>query len=210
MARNLSIRNLYDKKFNEFPFDSLWLKAFGNPETTGVWIIWGIEKNGKTWFALMLADYLSKFKKVLYISAEEGINKDFVAACKRAKISDKNTALKFNEYLSIDELREKLKSRKCADVIFIDNATVYADEMKAADFNVLLREFPNKLFIFLAHEEKREPYTALAKRCKKFAKIIVHVVGLEAQISGRVPGGTISIDENKAALYWGTKTELTH
>jgi hypothetical protein len=152
----------------------------------------------------MLADYLSKRKKVLYISAEEGTNMDFVDACKRAKLSDKNANLKFNEYMCIDELKEKLKSRKSADVIFIDNTTVYADEMKASDFNVLIREFPNKLFIFLAHEEKKEPYTALAKRCKKFAKVIVHVVGLAAHVSGRVPGGTISIDENKAALYWGT------
>lgn len=207
MARNLSIRNLYDKKFSEFSFNGLWQKAFGNPEKNGIWIIWGNEKNGKTWFALLLADYLSEQTKVLYISAEEGANKDFVAACKRAKLSDKNANLKFNEYMSIDELKEKLKSRKAADVIFIDNATVYADEMKAADLNTLIREFPNKLFIFLAHEEKREPYTALAKRCKKFAKVIVHVAGLAAHISGRVPGGTISIDDNKAALYWGTKTE---
>ena len=207
MARNLSIKNLFDKKFSVFAFTGHWLKAFGTPEKNGIWIVWGVEKNGKTWFALLLSDYLSKFKKVLYISAEEGTNKDFVDAIKRAKISDKNKNLKFSDYISIDDLREKMKSRKSPDVIVLDNCTVYATEMKAKDFQALRRDFPNKLFIFLAHEEKKAPYTALAGLCKKYANVIVHVVGLAAHISGRVPGGVISIDENKAALYWGAKTE---
>ena len=210
MARNLSIKNLYDKKFSEFPFDGHWKKAFGNPETNGVWIIWGMEKNGKTWFALLLADYLSKFNKVLYVSAEEGTGKDFVAAMKRAKLCDKNAKLKFNQYLSIEDLKAKLKSRKSAEVVFLDNCSVYADEMKPTDLNQLVREFPTKLFVFLAHEEKKEPYTALAKRAKKFAKTIVHVAGLAAHISGRVPGGIINIDETKAAIYWGTNEDLNN
>lgn len=181
--------------------------AFGQPEKSGVWIIWGMEKNGKTWFALMLADYLSQFEKVMYVSAEEGAGKDFVAACKRAKISDKNSNLKINEYISMEDLKQKIKSRKSANVIVLDNCTVYADELRTADFHQLIRQFPNKLFIFLAHEEKKEPYTALAKLCKKFAKVICHVKGLTAQVSGRVPGGIITIDENKSALYWGSPNQ---
>lgn len=207
MARNLSVRNIYDKKFSEFQFTGHWQNAFGNPETNGIWLIWGIEKNGKTWFALLLANYLSLFKKVLYISAEEGVNKDFVAACKRAKLSDKNTQLKFNEYMSMEDLKVKLKSRKSADIVFIDNCTCYTDEFKPSEVQKLIREFPGKLFIFLAHEEKKEPYTAIAKQCKKIAKAIMHVKGLAAHVSGRVPGGVISVDETKAQLYWGVKTD---
>jgi len=59
--------------------------------------------------------------------------------------------------------------------------------------------------IFLAHEEKREPYTATAKLCKKLAKIIVHIEGLTAFISGRCPGGTITINEQTAMLYHGSQ-----
>lgn len=204
MARSLSISNIYEKRFKTFAFDGLFKTAFGTPEACGVWIIWGQEKNGKTWFALMLADYLSQFDKVLYISAEEGTGMDFAGAMKRAKLTNDNRNLKFKEYISIQELRDKLDSRKSERIIFIDNCTVYADELRAAEFHKLRKDFPDKLFVFLAHEEKREPYTALAKLCKKFAKIIMHVKGLTAFISGRCPGGIISIDETKSTLYWGS------
>jgi hypothetical protein len=213
MSRSLSIRNLYDKKFQQLAFDGLYLQAIGNPESNGIWIIWGKEKNGKTWWALKLADYLSKQTKVLYISAEEGTGMDFVDACKRAGLHTGNKNLKFEEYLSINELTEKLKSRKSAKVIFLDNCTVYADELRAAMLRQLTKNYPDKLFILVAHEEKREPYTALAKLARKLAKIIMHVQGLATHVSGRCPGGIISIDEQKATLYWGTeiitKTETT-
>jgi hypothetical protein len=204
MARTLSVRNIYDKKFKQFQFDGLYQKAMGCPETNGIWIIWGMEKNGKTWWALKLSDYLSKQTKVLYISAEEGTGLDFVAACKRAGIDVANKALKFSEYLPMDDLKVKLAAKKCPRVIIIDNTTVYSNEIKPADLMKLTRDYPDKLFIFLAHEEKGEPYKALAKEAKKLAKIIMYVQGLATQISGRCPGGIISIDEQKAALYWGS------
>jgi len=205
MSRSLSIKNLYAKKFQQFEFDGLYKTAMGNPESNGIWIIWGREKNGKTWWALKLANYLSKQTKVLYISAEEGTGLDFVAACKRAGLSSNNNDLKFDEYLSIGELNEKLKSRKSAKVVFIDNCTIYADELRAGALRDLIKQYPDKLFVFVAHEEKREPYTALAKLAKKLAKVIMHVQGLATHISGRCPGGIISIDETKAALYWGSE-----
>lgn len=205
MGRHLSLKNIYDKKFSSFSFTGLWQKAMGSPERSGIWLIYGMEKNGKTWFALMLADYLSSFDKVLYISAEEGLAMDFVAACKRANLNDKNSNIKFNEYMSWDDLKIKLSKRKSEKIIVLDNCTVYADEIKASAFHKLRQQFPDKLFIFLAHEEKREPYTALAKLCKKFAKVIMNVKGLTANISGRVPGGIITIDDTKAAIYWGAE-----
>ena len=204
MARSISVKNLYDKKFKTFPFIGIYSKAMGMPETNGAWLVWGAEKNGKTWFALMLAQYISQFEKVLYISAEEGTGKDFVEACKRAGIESDNTHLKFDEYLALDELEQKISKRKSAKVIVIDNCTIYADELKAAKLRQLLQKHSDKLFIFIAHEEKKEPYTAIAKLVRKLAKIIMHVQGLTAQISGRCPGGVISIDEEKSQIYWGS------
>lgn len=205
MSRSLSIRNLYDKKYRQFQFDGVYHQAMGNPESNGIWIIWGKEKNGKTWWALKLANYLSNLSKVLYISAEEGMGMDFRDACKRAGLMPTNRMLHFEPYIGIEELKEKLKSRKSAKVIFIDNCTVYANELKPSDLMKLIRQYPDKLFVLLAHEEKGEPYKALAKEARKLAKIIMHVQGLATQISGRCPGGIISIDEQKAVLYWGTE-----
>lgn len=205
MSRSLSIKNLYAKKFQQFEFDGLYKQAMGNPESNGIWIIWGKEKNGKTWWALKLADYLSKQAKVLYISAEEGTGLDFVDACKRAGLSSSNNNLKVEEYISVEELKTKLQSRKSANVVFIDNCTIYADELRVGALRELMKQYPQKLFVFVAHEEKREPYTALAKLARKLAKIIMHVQGLATHISGRCPGGIITIDDNKATLYWGSE-----
>lgn len=203
MSRTITLQNLYDKKYTTFKLEGLFHQAMGEPETTGAWIIQGAEKNGKTWWALMLFDLLSKFGKAWYISAEEGISKTFQEACKRARLNLPAPNLQFMEYIPIDELNKKLESRKAAKIIFIDNTTIYNPDMKPADLLKLLRKHPDKLFVFLAHEEKGEPYRALAKEVRKMAKLIFRVVGLTVFVSGRCPGGILTIDETKSSLYWG-------
>ena len=190
-------------KFKTFPFTGIFQKAMAQPEQSGAWIIWGAEKNGKTWFALKLADYISRFTRVLYVSAEEGVGLGFVEACKRAGLEAGNRSLMFNEYMDVSDISSMLKKRKSPKVVFLDNCTIYADAFKSSAFRDFLKLHPEKLFVFIAHEEKGQPYTAAAKLAKKLAKITIHVQGLAAHIGGRCPGGTISIDEEKAALYWG-------
>ena len=107
MMRNKTIKNLYDKRFKSFAFEDHWADVMGEPETNGAWLIYGAEKNGKTWFTLHLAEYLSSFARTLYVSAEEGTGKTFVEACLRAKISPNNKQLHFAEYTPIDELSTK-------------------------------------------------------------------------------------------------------
>lgn len=179
--------------------------VFGSPEVSGAWLIYGAEKNGKTWFALMLANYFTNHAKVLYISGEEGTGKDFTEACKRAGLEATNTKIKATGYVELDELQKRLDERRSAKVIVLDNITVYNEAFKYGKFKKLIGDNPDKIFIFLAHEENGEPYTSTAKMCRRLAKIIVHVEGLVAQVSGRCPGGTINIDEEKAQLYWGVK-----
>lgn len=204
MARLKCVRNLYDMKFTQYKFTGDFEQIFGHPSTSGCWLVYGAEKNGKTWCSLLVANYLSTFARVLYVSGEEGLDMGFTNACKRAKLDVHNRNLHLEGYVSIDELRELLKRRRSAKVIFLDNATIYADELKGTAFKFLMDEFPDKLFILVAHEEKGQPYTALARYARKLAKIILHVKGLRVTVSGRCPGGQMDIDETAAALYWGT------
>lgn len=199
----MTLKNLYDKKFKTFPFTGIWADAIGQPETTGAWIIYGAEKNGKTWFSLKLAAYLSSFEKTLYISAEEGTGKNFVSTCERAKLNPKNKNLQFLEYLPLTTLDEKLRKRRSAKVVVVDNITIYTDELKNGGLRNMLERHKDKLLIFVAHEERNEPYTATAKLCRKLAKVIVRVQGLCCFVSGRCKGGTLMIDEEKARLYHG-------
>lgn len=211
MSRTLNLKNLYAKKFKTFPFTGIWQQVMGHPETCGVWIIYGRDKNGKTWFCLKLAEYLSSFEKALYVSAEEGIAMDFVAACQRAGLDPNNNRLQFTEYLLRDELEEKLKNGR-TKVVFIDNITFYAEELKYGWLRKLKDKYPKVLWVYIAHEDetkKGQPATATAKLAKKLAKVIVHVQGLACFVSGRVPGGVISIDEEKAMLYHGMQ-EITN
>ena len=204
MARSLTLRNIYDKKFKTLAFDSDWAKAFGQPEYNGIWLVYGVDKNGKTWFALMLADYLTKFDRVLYVSAEEGASKAFRDTCQRVGLDANNRRIHVTEYMAIEDLEARICKRKSQRIILIDNLTIYKDELKKGDIQRLAKEHPEKLFIYLAHEERNEPYTAMAKLARKLAKIIVNVKGLTCYISGRCPGGVMTIDENKAQLYWGS------
>lgn len=206
MARALTIRNLYDKVYSYLPLSGEWEAIGENTEDSGLWLIYGKEKNGKTTFALKMANYLSTINRVMYISAEEGASTNIAQTCQRIGVSVTNKTLHLFEFLTLEELKEKLSKRKSAQIIFIDNTTEYRYEMKVSDVSALLKEFPGKLFIFLAHEstnDKGEPDIALAKFCKKKAKRVFHVVGLSAQVLGRTETAVIPVDCEKAALFHG-------
>lgn len=205
MSRAVSLKSLLEKKYKTFDFDGFWLLVFGIIAKGGFWIIYGGEKNGKTLFALKLAEYLTKFENVLYVSAEEGTGKEFQANAQRARLDPKNKRIKFTDFIDLESLKSKLSKRQSPRIVLIDNITVYVNELKGGQLYKLKDEFPNTTFIFLAHEDKNEPYTATAKLCKKLAKIIIRVVGLTAFVSGRCPGGTIILNEEKAMLYHGSE-----
>lgn len=204
-VKAISISNMLKKKHSTFTFAPPFSLAFTEtPSDSGIWLIWGKQKNGKTGFALILAKYLASLSKVLYISAEEGTDKEFVDACKRAGIAENDKQLNFLEYTPLNEVREILKRRNSPQIIFFDNLTVYRDDFKQNALQNLKNEFPDKLFIFLSHEERNEPYPSIARNTIKLAKVIVHIKGLKAFVSGRGEvGGTYLIDEAKAQLYWG-------
>lgn len=203
--RTLSVKNIYSQRFTTLQMDGDYREPFGEPSDNGIWLIYGKEKNGKTTFALQLARYLSTKKKVLYVSAEEGVEMEFTRACSRAGITEKDRNLNFIDYEPLEDLKERISKKKSARIVFVDNITIYNDELKGVALRALQRDFPNHLFVFVAHEDDTggAPYTSSGKLCKKLAKIICHVEGLSAQIAGRCPGGSIIISEKNAALYHG-------
>lgn len=204
-VKAISISNMLKKKHSTFTFEPPWSLAFTEtPSDSGIWLIWGKQKNGKTSFALMLAKYLASLRKVLYISAEEGTDKEFVDACRRSGVTENDKNLHFLEYTPLDEVRAILKRRNAPEAIFFDNLTVYRDDFKQNALQNLKNEFPEKLFIFLSHEDRNEPSPSVARNAIKLAKVIIHIKGLRALVSGRGEvGGEYQIDEQRAKLYWG-------
>jgi hypothetical protein len=178
--------------------------TIGNAERKGCWIVYGCEKNGKTWFTLRLAKEMAKHERVAYISAEEGLDGSFINAVRRAGIVASDNIF-WDEYLSVGDIIEKFQKRRSANIIVIDNLTMYSDEMKPTEIKKrLLDGLPSKLIIFVAHEERKEPYPAIARMAKKLAKVIFHIEGMKAFVTSRFsPGGEIIIDEEKSEIYHG-------
>ena len=58
MARAYSVTEAMSMKKKTFDFEGDFYDAFGNPETTGVWFIWGNSGNGKSSFVMQLAKEL--------------------------------------------------------------------------------------------------------------------------------------------------------
>ena len=208
MARSLTTKNLFEKKGGkpiQF-FNEILRAVIGAATIMGCWIIYGSEKNGKTWFALWIAKQLSMFERVHYISAEEGTEDSFKIAVERAGITTDDNIL-WDDYLSIDEIIEKFKKQRSANIIVIDNLTMYADELKPSEIKKrLLAELPNKLIIFVAHEERKQPFPAIARHAKKMASVIFHVQGLKTFVTSRFStGGEVIINEEKSTIFWGNE-----
>ena len=206
----LTITDLMKKecKKNITISNNILQEAIGEAEAKGLWLIYGAEKNGKTWFSLKLAQALAATERVAYVSAEEGTDKSFVDAVKRAGITKADNKLFFYEYTPLYELIAFFKKPKKQNIIIIDNATIYADELKTVGIKNLEKALPGKLIILIAHEERKEPYPASARMAKKMAKVIVNVKGLKAFVVSRFgKGGEIIIDEEKSMMYWGMESE---
>lgn len=203
-VRAVYTKNLLEKSSPKYQFTGVLGDVLGKPGTSGIWLIYGAEKNGKTWLSVKLAEFVSSYAKTLYVSGEEGLDDTFLKTCARAKLNPHNRKLKFLDYTPLDELDEYLSKRQAAKIVFIDNITVYNDELKNGVLRKFVAKHSDKICVFIAHEENNEPYSATAKMAKRLAKILIRVVGLKAFVAGRCPGGELTIDMERAVLYHGT------
>lgn len=198
--RSLTTRNLLETKDGPaLKVTDPELKAvIGDAERSNCWIIYGNQKHGKTSLALRIAKDLALHERVVYVSAEEGTRKTFRAAVKRAGIlmGDK---IKWDLYLPFDELIEKYKQPRAANVIIVDNMTIYESEIDKKTIMSKIGELGNKLIIFIAHEDRGNPSTPAARLVEKMSDLTIKVKGLIGFVTSRYPGGgsgTIAIDED--------------
>jgi thymidine kinase len=198
-----SLRKTLNKKFKTIQLNDIWGELLEEFEPFGMWLIYGGEKMGKTTLSLSLAKSFTEFKRTLYIQAEQGLDKDFQKVLGRI-FDSKSKNILLSDYINIENLKEALGRRNQADVIFIDNLTIYSDELRVPDLKNLIETYPNKLFIFIAHEEDGKPYTAIAKKIKKLSKRVIKIEGHAAFIEGRVKNKKIAIDIKDAMIYHGT------
>lgn len=215
MARALSNKNITDAKYDFANFDGQWRASLGKPELNGAWIIYGESGSGKTTFALMLVKYLTKFvNKVAYDTLEQGtgtkVRGSFQKAWKRCAMSEVGSKVVVLPREPIEKLQERLRKRKSPEVVVIDSITALIGFNRAV-YAELMDEFPDKLFIFLAHEENRKPHPAIAQHVRKLSEIKMRVEGYKAFITTRFQdesgagGEDFTIWEQGATEYWANE-----
>lgn len=211
MDRAYSNRNVCDAKFATAEFDGQWLASFGKPELRGSWIIYGESGSGKTHFALKLLSYLTKFvDRVAYDTIEQGLSQSFQNAWNNASMGECGRKVVVYSKEQITSLRARLHKRKSPQVIVIDSITALIGFTRTT-FTELIDEFPDKLFIFIAHEEGGKPYPAIAKHVRKLSEVKIRVEGFKAVVTTRFSGATGGGDdfiiwEEGAAKYYARMT----
>ncbi|MCD8266271.1 MAG: ATP-binding protein [Prevotellaceae bacterium] len=208
MKRAISNRNVAAARFEQAPFDGAFLASFGRPELRGSWIVYGGSGSGKTTFVLELCKYLTRFCKVAYDSLEQGLSLSMQKAWERVGMEEAGSSIIFLSKESIRDVTLRLQRRKSPDVVVIDSVH-YLMRFGMTDYMRLKETFPDKLFIWVAHEEGGQPKGKMAQNIRFDSDVKIRVEGYKAFVTTRYEepekgegGADFVIWERGAQDYW--------
>ncbi|MEZ5017363.1 MAG: hypothetical protein R2800_09950 [Flavipsychrobacter sp.] len=171
--QTIGVKQLLQKKFKELQFEGRWQASFGNPEVNFKCLIHGESGNGKTRFCVMYAKYLTQFKKVLYVSEEEGISKTIQQAFRDEDMHEVSKRLILAEKTTFTELVDYLSKRNRPDIIFIDSLDYL--RLTTEQFKQLVKLFPKKSFVIVAWGKGDFPKSQYAKDVEFMCDIKIRV-----------------------------------
>ena len=208
MKRALTVQNIINKNYKTIDWDGEWHDAFGIPEASGVWFIWGGSGNGKTRFVMQLCKELCKTGKVMYVSLEEGSGLTFRNAISESGMAEVGSRLTIVERDTdvdfIDSIVARLKRQRSATAVIIDSFQYTGLSFKQyLDFKQALS---NKLIIFTSQADGKQPSGRTAKAVMYDASLKIWVEGYRAFSKGRYigpNGGLYTIWKEGADRYWG-------
>jgi len=202
LRRPITVTDLYRKSFNVLSFTGLFLALIGCPEVKGSWIIFGDSSQGKTRFMLQLAKYLANFGIVYINSLEEGESESIKQGFKAEQMEDVKDSVYLLDNEPLDVVRRHLTKRNAPDFVFFDSVQ-FMKGFTEYDYVELLRDFPDKLFIFTSHVVGKEPKGSLAQaiRYRSFVKLFVHEYRVfpQSRYGGNLP---YDIWPEKAQAYY--------
>lgn len=178
MTRAYSVTAILNTKFKEMQFEGEFLDLIGKPELSGCWFIQGGTGNGKTTFLMKLCRYLSNFATIGFNSLEEGVSHALKQQLRKHNMKELKHRFKVWHKEEIPSLITKLKQPKSPQVIVID--TVQYAFVSLREIKAMIDSFPNKLFIFVSHEEGKKPEGTTAIRLKQLASVKIRIVGYVA------------------------------
>ncbi len=186
IKRAVTVEEITKKKFIELYLSEKFKKLLGKPERSGVWLIWGESFNGKTAFSMQLAKELTQSGRVFYNTLEEGARKSMQNAIIAQNMQEVKQRFLIGDREGIEDLKERLRRKKSADIVFIDSLQYTGLNKK--QYKELKEEFSNKLFIFISHADGKNPEGSLAKFVKYDADVKIRVEGYKAMCLSRLGG----------------------
>lgn len=203
MGRALTVKEVLNKKRQTFPFDGKWADAFGQPERTGVWFIWGRSGNGKTSFVMQLIAELCKYDRVAFDSMEEGDSLSMRQKLVRHGLSKVGSRFHLLNAEPMTELKERLARRKSYNIIVIDSFQY--TQMSYRDYIQFKEQNKDKLLVFISHAKGSLPRGSAAEGVMYDATLKIWVEGFKAFSKGRFIGqtGEFTIWDEGAERYWG-------
>ena len=203
--RALTVKEILNKKRQTFPFEGKWADAFGQPERTGVWFVWGRSGNGKTSFVMQLIEELCKYDRVAFDSMEEGDSLSMRQKLVRHGLGKVGSRFHLLNAEPMDELKERLARRKSYNIIVIDSFQY--TQMSYRDYIQFKEQNKDKLIIFISHAKGSLPRGTSAEGVMYDATLKIWVEGFKAFSKGRFIGqtGEFTIWDEGAERYWGTE-----
>ena len=208
MGRALTVKEVLNKKRQTFPFEGKWADAFGQPERTGVWFIWGRSGNGKTSFVMQLIAELCKYDRVAFDSLEEGDSLSMRDKLVRHGLSKVGSRFHLLNAEPIEYLKERLGRRKSYNIVIIDSFQY--TQMSYRDYIQFKEQNKDKLIIFISHAKGSAPRGSAAEGVMYDATLKIWVEGFKAFSKGRFigPTGEFTIWDEGAARYWGEDLKI--
>lgn len=203
MGRALTVKEVMRRKRETFPFEGLWAAAFGQPERTGVWFVWGNSGNGKSSFVMQLCKELCKYDRVVYDSLEEGNSLTMRQSLVRHGMQDVEKRFNLLDAEPMKELMERLRRRKSWNIAVIDSFQY--TQMTYKDYIRMKEQNKDKLLIFISHAGGCMPRGSAAVSVMYDAALKIWVEGFKAFSKGRFFGetGEYTIWNEGAERYWG-------
>jgi len=204
MKRALSANEVLTMKKKVLHLSGDFYDAFGTPERTGVWFIWGGSGNGKSSFVMQLCKELTNHGTVAYDSLEEGSSLTIQNTLRRFEMDSVSRRFKLIDCESISELSERITKKKSADFIVIDSFQYTLLTYK--QYIEFKNKHKNKLLIFTSHADGKQPAGRSAKSVMYDATLKIWVEGYKAISKGRFigpNGGLFTIWDEGSVRYWG-------
>lgn len=191
-------------------FTGPWKEAFGTPEKSGVWLVWGNSGNGKSSFVMQLCKELAHHGRVIYDSMEEGVGLTMQNTLSRFKMDEVNGRVTILDAIPLDDLSERLLKKKSAEFVIIDSFQY--TQLNYKSYLKFKEKHKNKLLIFISHADGKMPSGRSAKSVMFDASQKVWVEGYVAFSKGRFIGktGQYVVWDKGAEMCWGDKYNVNN